>query len=165
MSNAEGGIYPIVMFPTFEVNDLRESIEWYTNVMGFVLMYEMPDPDGNAHMAHVRKEKYQDIMLIGRNNRKNDDMIKKGVGVTITFQFTGNDGDHHISIDEYASKIREAGVTVLEGPVNRPWNTRELTVSDPDGYRLIFSAVRGEKMKKDFNETMNKVRGTLFKSN
>jgi len=165
MSSTEGEIYPMAMFPTFEVADIRESIDWYTNVMGFVLIYEMPEPDGKAYIAHVRKDRHQDIMLIGRSEGKYDDVVKKGAGVSITFQFAGSDDGPQLSIDDYASQIRGAGANVLEGPVNRPWNTRELIVADPDGYRLIFSAPGREAIKKDFSETMNKVRGSLFKSN
>lgn len=165
MSEGQSEIYPMSMFPTFEVEDIRVSIEWYTNVLGFIVIYEMPDPDGRTYIAHIRKEKHQDILLISSSDREYDDVIKKGVGVSITFQFNEIKGGNHFSIDDYASSIREKGANVIEGPVNRPWNTRELVVTDPDGYRLIFSTPRDEASKKDFHQTMNTVRGTLFKSN
>lgn len=165
MSSDQSEIYPMSMFPTFEVEEIRTSIEWYTDVLGFIVIYEMPDPDGNMYMAHLRKEKHQDLILVTAKNHDYDDVIKKGAGVSITFQYVGMAGDQKVSIDDYASRIREAGANVLEGPVNRPWNTREFIVSDPDGYRLIFSAPHQEAIKKDFQKPMTKVRGTLFKSN
>jgi hypothetical protein len=27
----------------------------------------------------------------------------------------------------------------VNGPIDQPWNVREVTVIDPDGYRLIFT--------------------------
>ena len=41
-------------------------------------------------------------------------------------------------MDELAANLADQGVEVAEGPVNRPWNTRDIVVHDPDGYRLVF---------------------------
>lgn len=165
MSNKESEVYPMSMFPTFEVSDIRTSIEWYTGVMRFVLIYEMPDTEGRAYMAHIRKEKHQDLMLVTRQDHKYDDVIKYGAGVSVTFQYTGNDKDHFISIDDYASRIRGMGANILKGPVNTPWNTRELIVADPDGYHLIFSALRGEASGDQSHQSVNNADRILFKSN
>ena len=165
MSNDHSEIYPMLMFPTFEVDDVRTSIEWYTDVLDFIVMYEMPGPDGKTYMAHLRKEKHQDLIVVAADNHNYENLIKKGAGVSITFQYFGMTGDQKGSIDDFASKIREAGANVLEGPVDKPWNTRELVVSDPDGYRLIFSAPRVEAVKKDFQKKAIKATEALFKSN
>ena len=44
-------------------------------------------------------------------------------------------------IDHLAGRARAAGAQILAGPVDRPWNVRELVVADLDGYRLAFSRV------------------------
>ena len=41
-------------------------------------------------------------------------------------------------LDETAADFADRGVEIAEGPVNRPWNTREIVVHDPDGYTLVF---------------------------
>ena len=46
----------------------------------------------------------------------------------------GLDGD----IDGFANQAREAGANV-SGPIDQPWNVREVTVLDPDGYKLVFT--------------------------
>lgn len=165
MNRDQSEIYPMSMFPTFEVSDVRASIGWYTEVLGFIVIYEMPDSDGQTSMAHLRREKYQDVILAAEKDYEYDHIIKKGAGVSITFRYSGFGDDPEMSIDDFASRIREAGADVLEGPVNRPWNARELVVSDPDGYRLVFTAPHQVAGKKDFLKTMPRVRGTLFKSN
>ena len=35
--------------------------------------------------------------------------------------------------------LRQQDARILEGPLDRPWNVRELVVLDPDGYRLVFN--------------------------
>ena len=37
-------------------------------------------------------------------------------------------------VDAEAQRLRAAGVTVLKGPVDRPWGHRTLHVLDPDGF-------------------------------
>ena len=44
-----------------------------------------------------------------------------------------------VSVDEIAENVRQSTPTSVEGPLDRPWNVREVTVQDPDGYRLRFS--------------------------
>ena len=37
-------------------------------------------------------------------------------------------------VDAWARRLREAGVRILQGPVDRPWGHRTLHVRDPDGH-------------------------------
>lgn len=37
-------------------------------------------------------------------------------------------------VDAEAERLREAGVTILNGPVDRAWGHRTLHVEDPDGF-------------------------------
>jgi hypothetical protein len=41
-------------------------------------------------------------------------------------------------VDELATRARLAGARVVEGPIDRPWHVREVTLLDRDGYRLSF---------------------------
>ena len=59
----------------------------------------------------------------------------KGIGVSLNFNLLDRfDGD----IDAFAGHARSQGAAVT-GPVTQPWNVREVTVLDPDGYRLVFT--------------------------
>ncbi|HEY9528550.1 MAG TPA: hypothetical protein VIR02_15785, partial [Anaerolineales bacterium] len=62
-------------------------------------------------------------------------MEPKGLGVSLNFgMFDRFDGD----IDAFAGHARQHGAHVT-GPISQPWNVREVTVLDPDGYKLIFT--------------------------
>jgi predicted enzyme related to lactoylglutathione lyase len=56
----------------------------------------------------------------------------KGAGVRLSFLVSEG------SVDELADQVKARGGQIAEGPVTQPWNTREFTVLDPDGYTLTF---------------------------
>lgn len=41
-------------------------------------------------------------------------------------------------VDAWHERARGAGIAVDQKPTDRPWGHRDLTVSDPNGLRLIF---------------------------
>jgi len=43
-------------------------------------------------------------------------------------------------VDALAEQAKPRGANVVSGPLDQPWNVRELTVLDPDGYKLVFTA-------------------------
>jgi hypothetical protein len=55
---------------------------------------------------------------------------KHGFGVLLCFSST-------VGVDELASRAATLNAKV-QGPDNQPWHTREIVVTDPDGYRLNF---------------------------
>jgi lactoylglutathione lyase len=56
---------------------------------------------------------------------------RRGLGVLMGFR-AGPEG-----LDAIASRALAQGVSV-DGPTLQPWHTRELIITDPDGYRLNF---------------------------
>jgi len=66
----------------------------------------------------------------------------KGTGVTLTFAvFSG-------SVDQLSEQARR-GINIVAGPVEQPWNAREVTMLDPDGYRLTFTQRVNNQMRMD----------------
>ena len=124
-------IYPIPLFPTLSVTDVAASLEWYTNKVGFVSAYSLPMPGGGLAMAHVRWRKYADLLLVPDSSLPESEH-PKGVGVAFSLLVDTT------SVDEMAAYLASNGVEIAEGPINRPWNTRDIVVHDPDGYRLVF---------------------------
>ena len=56
--------------------------------------------------------------------------------MTITFNADGE-------VDQLAQRARGAapfGSSAIAGPIDTPWNTRDLRVTDPVGNRLVFTA-------------------------
>ena len=124
-------IYPIPLFPTLSVADVAASLEWYTNKVGFVSAYSLPMPGGGLAMAHVRWRKYADLLLVPDSDPSHA-AHPKGIGVSFSLLVDTT------SIDKMAAELTNSGVEIAEGPVNRPWNTRDIVVHDPDGYTLTF---------------------------
>ena len=91
-------------------------------MLGFESVFEIPQT-----VAHMRGRRYQDLLIV-----KGEAQQPSGQGVTLSF-------DWKHSVDELEARVRAAGGKVIDGPVDRPWNARELVVEDLNGYRLSFS--------------------------
>lgn len=61
----------------------------------------------------------------------------RGAGVLVCFAVAAD-----VSLGDLADRAREAGAPV-HGPTEQPWNTRELIVTDPEGYRINFVQALG----------------------
>ena len=140
-------IYPMPMFPTLAVADVGASAEWYAEVLGFGTVFVLPGTDGAPVLAHLRWRKYADVLLVPGWGRSPSG--RKGVGVSLSFLV----GD--VSVDAMAERLVERGVELDEGPVTRAWNTREIVVMDPDGYRLVF--FEAVDVERSFEEVMGDV--------
>lgn len=127
-------IYPMPMFPMLLVKDLEASSNFYQNALGFKHIFTMPGPGGQPALVHLRWAKYADL-LIAKPRDGQELTEPKGLGISLNFNlFDRFNGD----MDAFAKHAREKGATVV-GPVDQPWNVREVTVLDPDGYKLVFT--------------------------
>jgi catechol 2,3-dioxygenase-like lactoylglutathione lyase family enzyme len=143
-------IYPMPFFATLIVNDLQASSVFYQNVLGFKHIFSMPGPGGQLALVHLRWVKYADLLLT-KPRDDSESAASKGVGISLNFSiFNRFDGD----IDAFAQHAREHGANVT-GPIDRPWNVREVTVLDPDGYRLVFTVPININMR--FDEMLERV--------
>lgn len=131
--------YPMPLFVKLSVNNMESSLNWYKEVLHFDSVFELPDGDGNTIMAHIRGNKYQDIMLVSEK------IDQESTGKGIVLNFTVED------IESYAERASKMCANVIEGPIERPWNARELALCDPDGYVITLS------MQIDQTKTMNDI--------
>lgn len=127
-------IYPMPLFPTLIVKDVEASSDFYQNVLDFKHIFTMPAPDGKPGLVHLRWVKYADVLLT--RSRDGKELAEpRGVGVSLNFNMLEHfNGD----MDVFAAHVRENGGNAT-GPVDQPWNVREVTVTDLDGYKLIFT--------------------------
>jgi uncharacterized glyoxalase superfamily protein PhnB len=116
-------------FPALAVADVQASSRWYQEALGFVLVFTMPGPGGVPGLAHLRWAKYADLLLRASPPLEG----RKGVGITLNYAVT--DG----AIDALAERARKAGATFIQEPGDRPWNARDFTLADPDGFALTFT--------------------------
>lgn len=124
-------VYPMPMFATLSVAEVAAVAKWYEEALGFRAMFQGPAVGGQPSLVHLRRAKYQDLLLVPIiSNTANQ------APASMTLSFQAED------IDELAIRARAAaglGVSAIEGPIDTPWNTRDLRVTDPAGHRLIFT--------------------------
>ena len=127
-------IYPMPSFSMLIVKDLEASSEFYQKALGFKHIFTMPGPGGQPTLVHLRWIKYADLLITGAPDGR-ELTEPRGVGISLNFgMFDRFDGD----IDAFAEHARKNGANVT-GPIDQPWNVREVTVLDTDGYKLIFT--------------------------
>lgn len=129
-------IYPMPFFVNLNVSDLEASSKFYQQTLGFKNIFTMPGPGGKPALVHLRWSKYADLLLsLPRDGKPVPE--PRGAGVSLSFQmlerFDGN-------VDALAEQAKARGANILSGPLDQPWNVRELTILDPDGYKLMFTA-------------------------
>jgi catechol 2,3-dioxygenase-like lactoylglutathione lyase family enzyme len=126
-------IYPMPAFPQLAVSDLERSATWYQQILGFADVFTMRTPEGTPIVAHLRWCTFGDVLLVPARDASGE---PRGRGVTL--YLSADD------VDLIAARASEHRVAPIDGPGDRPWNTREVTFADPDGYRLTFTAPTAE---------------------
>lgn len=78
---------------------------------------------------HLRWEERGDVMLVGAPTGVRVDG-KRGWGVLLCFTT-------QTPLEDLLARAQRLNAPT-QGPESQPWHTRELVVTDPDGYRLNF---------------------------
>ena len=122
-------IYPMPSFPILTVEDIDASAQWYQAVLGFQHIFTIPGP-GGPMLVHLRWTKYADLLL-----RRQQASIEQAKGIGISLSFAVFDG----RVDDIADRARAAGAQLVSEPRNQPWNARDFSLRDPDGFLLTFT--------------------------
>jgi predicted enzyme related to lactoylglutathione lyase len=119
-------IYAMPMFVNIVVSDLAAAQTLYASA-GFVTLATISGSGGVPSLVHLRREKYQDILMT------------KGAPVrgTVSASFAAGD----IDFAEVADRICLAGGEVT-GPIDTPWFTTDVMFSDADGNTVTLTAPR-----------------------
>jgi uncharacterized glyoxalase superfamily protein PhnB len=118
--------------PSLTVNDLHKSLAWYRDVLGFV-PGERWEHDGK--LLGVEMSAGAVTFMIGQDDWKKGRDRVKGVGVRF-YCSTGQD------IDRLAARIKANGGTLAQEPTDQPWGSRDLSIDDPDGYKITIANER-----------------------
>jgi catechol 2,3-dioxygenase-like lactoylglutathione lyase family enzyme len=124
-------IYPMPAFLTLVVADVERTVDWYVNGLDFVVLFTLPAPDGTTALVHLRRWRYQDILV-----RPGTDKPAGGWSFSIMAVAEQLEG--------IADRARANGSGSVDGPYDTPWNTRDLRTTDPDGYTVVYTARRPE---------------------
>ena len=118
--------------PTLAVRDMKKTIEFYKNSLGFKVGMCFPDAN-NPEYADLSKDEMV-LMFLPAKNVGIGSGEKLGTGVNLYMQI---DGD----IDEYYDELKKKGVRIAADIKDEPFGIRDFTVEDADGYRLTFNQV------------------------
>ncbi|MEU9832673.1 VOC family protein [Streptosporangium sp. NPDC048047] len=124
-------IYGMPAFVSLTVADLDRTVDWYVNGLDFISLFTVPGPGGEPALVHLRRWRYQDILV---RPGKADPGEGWTIGVMAELE----------QLDALADRARAHGGGTVDGPADTPWNTRDLRVTDPDGYTVVYTARRAE---------------------
>ena len=119
--------------PTLAVRNMKQTIEFYKNSLGFKMGMAFPDVD-NPEYVDLSKDGMV-LMFIPAKNVGIGKEEKLGVGVNMYMQI---DGD----IDEYYNELNNKGGNIVVDIKDEPYGIRDFTVEDIDGYKLTFNQAR-----------------------
>jgi len=144
-------IYAMPGFVTFTVTDVAASTHWYVDGLGFVLLAELPGPDGTPALVHLRRHRYQDILLVPAPPGEIESDQPRGRGVRYGIRAGAED------LYARAAQARRIGIGTVEGPARTPWNTLDLVCRDPDGYEVVLTeGVAADLVDQQFAETVRR---------
>jgi catechol 2,3-dioxygenase-like lactoylglutathione lyase family enzyme len=123
-------IYPMPMFVTLPVRDLVASTAWY-EAAGFAVLATMPGPAGPASLVHLRRLRFQDLLLVPGEP-------VPGPRITVA---AGED-DLDARADVLTAELADGVQRRVAGPSDTPWFTRDLVLTDPDGYTVVLTGRR-----------------------
>lgn len=115
--------------PSLTVNDLKKSIHFYTEGLGFAVDEEMKE-DGEV-LGVMLKAGEASLGISQDDFAKGRDRVK-GIGMRLYIE---TDQD----LDALARQAKTAGVTLDQEPGPLPWGPLGFTVTDPDGFKLTIT--------------------------
>jgi uncharacterized glyoxalase superfamily protein PhnB len=118
--------------PTLAVRDMKQTIQFYRDSLGFKMGMAFPDAD-NPEYADLSKDGMV-MMLVPAQNVGIGAEAALGTGVNLYMQI---DGD----IDEYYNQLKKKGVKVTVEIKDEPFGIRDFTVEDVNGYKLTFNQI------------------------
>ena len=114
-----------------EVNNLEESLAFYTDCLGFESVRR--DLDSDPPMATLRAGKLRITLA-----QHLETMLRRGRGVHLVMGVQ--------DVDAYYETLKGRGV-YLAPPADEGWGGRFITLEDPDKYRLFFVSWSDEVAK------------------
>ena len=98
--------------------DVKRSIQYYTEILGFEDSWEWGDPTDFGGIVKDNVEIF--FCLNGQGS--------KGTWLAIIMD----------DVDAYYRFIKDKGAKILSEPRSMEWNMREMLVEDPDGHIIRF---------------------------
>ena len=116
--------------PTLAVRNMKQTIEFYRDSLGFKMGMTFPDAESPEYAALSKDGMV--LMFIPAENIGINSEEKLGVGVNLYMQI---DGD----IDKYYNELKDKNVKIVVDIKDEPYGIRDFTIEDIDGYKITFN--------------------------
>lgn len=114
------------------VNDIRKSLAWYRDVVGFTIDEEY-EREGKLIAVALKAGAVR--LMIDQDDGAQGFNRVKGVGFSVYITTAQN-------VDELANQIKADGGTLESEPADMPWGARLFRLKDPDGFRIVIASER-----------------------
>lgn len=113
------GLFAITLF----IDDLESSIDFYGNKLGLELVFQ-----DESSALYKCANTYVNLLIKSAVELVAPEPVGTNNGVTAVYTLPFMD------VDKAAEELVEAGVTLLNGPIDRPWGVRTVSFQDPSGH-------------------------------
>ena len=132
------GIYGMPMFVTVSAQDLTQSVEFWTDGLGFFVLFSIP-----GKLVHLRRWAFQDVLLVPAGEEPSPSapvpaapFTSPAPALTVSFACVLN------QIETTAEACERLRPGCVQGPRTTLWNSWEIEVATPEGARVILTAAR-----------------------
>jgi uncharacterized glyoxalase superfamily protein PhnB len=119
--------------PSFTVDDLDRSLSWYRDVLGFGVEETWKNDDGKVMGVSLKAGDVS--FMIGQDDWAKGRDRSKGEGFRIYCETRK-------SVDDLAKQIEGKGGRLDSGPTDQPWGVRDISITDPDGFKITIARPR-----------------------
>ncbi|MDQ6893327.1 MAG: VOC family protein [Acidobacteriota bacterium] len=116
--------------PSFTVGDLETSLAFYRDVLGFEVEETWKDDEGRVMGVSLKAGDVS--FMIGQDDWKKGRDRKKGEGFRIYCETKKR-------VDDLAKRIEARGGRLDQGPTDEPWGVRDISLTDPDGFKITIA--------------------------
>ena len=118
---------PPRIFPTFRCRDASHMIDWLVKAFGFSIHARYSNDDGSV--AHAQLALGSSLIMLGS--------VREDAYGAMVGQPGENAGKSvYVAVDDTDAayeRAKAAGATILEGPVDRDYGSRDFICRDPEG--------------------------------
>ena len=134
--------------PSLVVANMRQSIQFYQDALGFEAIYTMPGPDGELVHASIRNGSVE--LMMGPAGFAGEPITGEvGKGVSLYLGVGEND-----DVDALFERAKRAGARVLQEPHDEFWGDRIWAIADPDGYELVIAKHTRDVSEEEMAQSM-----------
>lgn len=117
-------IYPMPMFVNIPTADFAASKDFWMRGLGFIDLFSIPD-----QVTHLRRWAFQDVLLVPGERTET-------APISVSFSCVLNE------TEPIAARCEELLPGSVSGPAETPWNTVDVTVTTPEGARVVMTAAQ-----------------------